>query len=82
MFGDRKFTGHSMKRPPKKCTVCRKPLSYIQAKIKWSEREARKNEICQCERCLHKLMDRTPGVCEECKAREETSAKEKTADDS
>jgi hypothetical protein len=68
---DTKFTGHSMKRPPKKCSVCRKPLTSQAAGIKWSEREARKDEYCQCERCLHNILegDRKPWVCDECKAK-------------
>lgn len=70
---DRKFTGHSIRRPPKKCSVCRKPLrsEMIKDKVKWSEREARSSEYCECERCLCNILDgsREPGVCDECKAK-------------
>lgn len=57
-----RFTGHSIKRPPKKCNVCRKPISHVDARVS-------KELECQCERCLHKFLDRdrTPGLCDACK---------------
>jgi len=75
MLGSRRMGGHSIQRPPKLCTVCRKPLTSMQAKIKWSEKEARKDEVCQCERCLHNRIEgsREPSVCAECKDEEPKS---------
>lgn len=55
-----------MKRPPKKCSVCHKPLqSYAIIDVKI-------NDTCQCRRCLCNILEskREPGVCDECKAEE------------
>jgi hypothetical protein len=53
MLGPMRFGGHSIQRPPKKCSVCRKQLVD-----------------CKCKRCIHNIIakDRTPSVCDECKA--------------
>lgn len=70
---DRRMTGHSMKRPPKKCTECRKPLRSEMTKdgVKWGARSSEEVAAlyCQCPRCLHNIIDgsREPGVCDECK---------------
>lgn len=56
---------------PKKCTVCGKKLRSEMTKdnVKWSEREQRSAEYCQCKRCLHNIIDadEKPWVCDECK---------------
>jgi len=59
-----RYTGHSMKRPPKKCSVCRKPIvpQLLQSQGR-----------CECERCICNILEgkREPSVCEDCKSKKE-----------
>ncbi len=62
MVGPMRFGGHSSKRPPKKCTVCHKPLLPQMLTLNPQCR-------CECKRCLHNIIEgkREPGVCDDCK---------------
>lgn len=56
-----RFGGHSADIPPKRCTVCRQPLSSSFPKgYGWG---------CRCDRCRHNIEAqlRQPGVCETCR---------------